>query len=164
VKRLQRRVKRTRKGDFELHIPKVERDILRGLPDELRRVLSSDDPALERLFPAAYGDDVERSKEFEGLVRGDLMAQRLGSVEVMEATIDAPRVDEDQLLAWLGAINDLRLVMGTRLGVTEDDPVEVADDDPKVGAYALYYYLGWLEEQVVEALAEGIDPTGTVED
>ena len=157
-------MRRTRRGQFELHLPKVERDILRSLPDELRRVLSSDDPVLGRLFPAAYGDDVERSNEFDRLVRGDLMAKRMGSIEVMEATIDANRVDEDQLLAWLGAINDLRLVLGTRLEVTEDDPVEVPDDDPQVGAYALYYYLGWLEEQVVEALASGMDPAGTSSD
>jgi hypothetical protein len=164
MKRLQRRVRRTRRGDYELRIPRVEREILRSLPGELRAVLSSDDPALERLFPPAFGDDVVRNAEFEELVRGDLMAQRMGSIEVMEATIDADRVDEEQLLAWLGAINDLRLVLGTRLDVTEDDPPEVSDDDPRVGAYALYYYLGWLEEQVVAELADGVDPAGTVGD
>ncbi len=164
MKRLQRRVRRTRRGDYELRIPRVEREILRSLPGELRAVLSSDDPTLERLFPPAFGDDVVRNAEFEELVRGDLVAQRMGSIEVMEATIDADRVDEEQLLAWLGAINDLRLVLGTRLDVTEDDPPEVPDDDPRVGAYALYYYLGWLEEQVVAELAAGVDPTGTAGD
>jgi hypothetical protein len=164
VKRNARRVKRTRRGDYELHIPQVEREILRTLPGELRKVLSSADPARSRLFPPAYGDDTERNEEFEQLVGDDLMAQRMGSIEVMEATIDAQRVDEDQLLAWLGAINDLRLVLGTRLDVTEDDPIEVPDTDPRVGAYALYYYLGWLEEQVVAELAAGVDPAGTTKD
>jgi hypothetical protein len=164
VRRLQRRVRRTRRGDYELRIPQVEREILRTLPGELRKVLSSDDPARSRLFPPAYGDDAQRSEEFEQLVGDDLLAQRMGSIEVMEATIDAERVDEDQLLAWLGAVNDLRLVLGTRLDVTEDDPVEVPDTDPRVGAYALYYYLGWLEEQVVAELAAGVDPSGTAPD
>jgi hypothetical protein len=164
MRRLQRRVKRTRRGDYELRIPQVEREVLRTLPGELRKVLSSDDPARSRLFPPAYGDDAQRNEEFERLVGSDLLAQRMGSIEIMESTIDAERVDEDQLLAWLGAINDLRLVLGTRLDVTEDDSIEIPDSDPRVGAYALYYYLGWLEEQVVAELAAGVDPAGTARD
>jgi hypothetical protein len=156
-----RRVKRTRRGDYALRLPRVEREILRALPRQLREILSSDDPALGRLFPPAYGDDAERNREYEQLVRGDLVAQRMGSIEVMEATIDAERVDEEQLLAWLGAINDLRLVLGTRLDVTEDDAPEFDETDPQAAPYALYYYLGWLEEQVVEELAAGVDPAGS---
>jgi hypothetical protein len=133
-----------------------------SLPDQLRALLGTDDPALERLFPPAYRDDPEKEAEYRGLVRDELRDAKLGSLEVMSATIDADRLDEDQLLAWLGSINDLRLVLGTRLGVTEDlDPDALADDDPATPAYALYFYLGWLEEQVVEALAAGIDPAGT---
>jgi hypothetical protein len=163
MRNLQRRVRRTRRGDYELRIPQVEREILRALPGRLREILSSDDPALSRLFPPGYGNDAERNQEFEQLVRGDLLDHRMTSIEVMEATIDARRVDEDQLLAWLGAINDLRLVLGTSLEVTEDDAAEIPDTDPQAGAYALYYYLGWLEEQVVEELAAGVDPAGTPE-
>jgi uncharacterized protein DUF2017 len=156
VKGFQVRVKRTRRGDFELHLPKEERAILRALPGQLRELLASDDPAVDRLFPPAYPDEPDLQSEYDGLVRGDLTKQRLGSVEVMEATIDASQVSEDQLLAWLGALNDLRLVLGTKLGATEDtDPEDIADDDPLAPSYALYYYLGWLEEQVVEALSPG---------
>jgi hypothetical protein len=161
MRKVQRRVRRTRRGDYELRIPEAERQILRTLPGQLRDILSSDDPALARLFPPAYGDDVEGNEEFERLVKGDLLAHRMTSLEVMEATIDARRVDEEQLLSWLGAINDLRLVLGTRLDVSEDDMPEMEETDPLVGAYALYYYLGWLEEQVVEELAAGVDPAGT---
>jgi uncharacterized protein DUF2017 len=138
--------------------------MLRSLPDQLRRLLKEGDPALERLFPPAYTDDPERQEEYEGLVGEDLMAGRLSSVDVMEATIDAQRLDEEQLLAWLGAVNDLRLVLGTRLDVTEDLYEQpLAEDHPEAPAFALYFYLGWLEEQVVEALAESLDPSGTVE-
>lgn len=153
MKRSPVRVRRTRRGDFELDIPREERILLRSLPQQLRELLSSDDPALERLFPPAYPDDADLQSEYERLVRGDLLHQRLTSVEVMEQTIDASRVSEEQLLAWLSSLNDLRLVLGTRLGATEDDdPEDIADDDPQAPAYAVYYYLGWLEEQVVEAL------------
>ncbi|MFN2589602.1 MAG: DUF2017 family protein [Actinomycetota bacterium] len=159
------RVRRTRRGTFELRLPPEERAILRSLPAELRDLLESDDPALQRLFPVAYPDDPERAAEFEEMVRDDLLAQRRSALDVMEATLNAKRIDEDQLTAWLGAINDVRLVLGTRLEVTEDmDPDDVTSDDPRAPALALYYYLGWLEEQIVAVLAEGIDASGAAED
>jgi hypothetical protein len=155
--RTQRRVKRTRRGDFDIRLPEAEREILRALPDQLRDLLQSTDPTVRRLFPPAYQDDPELNAEYEQLVRGDLMAGKLKSLEIMEATIDAHRISEDQLIAWLGALNDLRLTIGTRLEVTEDlDPEGIADSHPQAHVYALYFYLGWLEEQVVEELASGL--------
>jgi hypothetical protein len=161
VKHLQPRVKRTRRGDFRLQLPSAEREVLRSLPSQLRELLGTSDPALERLFPPAYADDPLAQADYEELMGGDLLSQKLTSIEVMERTIDADRLDEEQLVAWLGAINDLRLVLGSRLDVTEEMyEKEMPDDDSRAPTYALYAYLGWLEEQVVEALAEGIDPRG----
>lgn len=154
--RMQRRIRRTKRGEFDLRLPGEERAILRALPEQLRELLRSTDPTVRRLFPPAYRDDPERNDEYEQLVRDDLMASKLNSLEIMEATIDAHRITEDQLLAWLGALNDLRLTIGTRLDVTEDlDPEGIPDTHPQAQLYALYFYLGWLEEQVVEELASG---------
>lgn len=159
---IQRRVKRTRRGDFQLRLPRSEREVLRALPDQLRELLDSKDPAVARLFPPAYQDDAEENREYEQLVRADLVAGRMKSIEIMEATIDAARVTRDELLAWLGSLNDLRLTLGTRLGVTEEMYADgVPDSDPQAPLYALYFYLGWLQEQVVEELASEIDPGGS---
>jgi hypothetical protein len=147
-------IRRTRKGQFELRIPSEEREVLRSLPGELRELLATDDPALARLFPPAHPDDPGLDAEYRDLTRGELLSGRLTSLQVMEATIDAERLDEEQLLAWLGAVNDLRLVLGTRLDVTEETPYEeVARDDPRAPAFVLYVYLGVLEEEIVDALA-----------
>ena len=155
------RIRRTRRGDFELRLPPAERDVLRSLPSQLRALLRSDDPALERLFPPAYADDARMEEEYRGLVREDLLAARERSLDVMASTIDANRLDEEQVLAWLGAINDLRLVLGTRLEVTEElYETGLPDDDPRAVPFAIYAYLGWLQEQVVGALASGLDPAG----
>jgi hypothetical protein len=162
MRRSEQRIRRTRRGDFELRLPSHERDVLRTLPRQLRDLLSTRDPALARLFPPAYADDPERDAEYERMVRGDLVAARQSSLQVMEESIDAKRLTEEQLVAWLGALNDLRLVLGTRLDVTEDlseDPPDPAG--PEAAAHALYFYLGWLEEQAVDALASGLDPAGT---
>ena len=161
---LFRRVRRTRRGDFQVRLPAEERDLLRSLPGQLRQLLGTDDPALERLFPPAYADDAAADEEYRRLMRDDLVQARAGALEVMAATIDADRLTEDELTAWLSAINDLRLVFGTRLDVTEDmyeDP-PTEPDDPRTRPFALYSYLGWLEEQVVEALAAGLPEEGTV--
>jgi len=155
------RVKRTRGGDFQLKLPPAERDVLRSLPGQLRQLLGTDDPALERLFPPAYRDDPLAQADYEEMVRGDLISTKLTSIDVMEQTIDTERLSEDQLVAWLGAINDIRLVLGTRLEVTEETyEEEIPDDDARAPTYALYAYLGWLEEQVVAALSEAIHPAG----
>jgi hypothetical protein len=131
-----------------------EREVLRALPTQLREILDTDDPSLRRLHPPAYQDDPERDAEYRRLVRDDLLRQRLQALEVMEATIDAGTLDQEQMTAWLGAINDFRLVLGTRLDVTEEMYQEgIPPEDPRAATFALYQYLGWLEEQVVSALA-----------
>jgi hypothetical protein len=161
MKGVQPRVRRTRRGDFQLKLPQVERDVLRSLPTQLRQLLGTDDPALERLFPPAYRDDPLAQADYEEMVHGELISKKLTSIDVMEQTIDTERLTEEQLLAWLGAINDLRLVLGTRLEVTQEMyEEEMPDDDARAPTYAVFAYLGWLEGQVVEALSEGIDPVG----
>lgn len=150
------RVKRTRKGDFLLRLTANERDVLRTLPEQLRGILSgspADDPGLRRLFPPAYMDDAARNEEYDRLVRDDLLAGRLASVETLERTVDAARLGREELEAWLAAINDLRLVLGSRLGVTEETTgAEFERDDPRAATFALYVFLSVLEEDVVGAL------------
>jgi Domain of unknown function (DUF2017) len=154
MRRFAPRVKRSRRGDYELRLPEGERDMLRTLPAQLRDVLPTGDLSVRRLFPPAYADDAGREDEYRSLVHDDLLAGHLAALEVMELTIDARRLSEEQLTSWLAALNDLRLVLGTRLDVTEETYQEEMDpEDPDTPAYALFFYLGWLEEQVVEALA-----------
>jgi hypothetical protein len=153
-------IRRTRRGDFELRLEAKERDILRGLPDQLRRLIEHEDPtsdpAMARLYPPAYEDDPIRNLEFERIAGDDLTSQRLASITAMEGSIDAERLTEDQLLAWLGVMNDLRLVLGTRLEITEETTEnDFARDDPRSTTFAVYSYLTWLVDAIVRAL----DPT-----
>lgn len=152
------RVKRVRGGRFALRISGAERDVLRSLPAQLRQLMTGHDvganPDLRRLFPAAYPDDPEKAAEYDAMVRDDLVAQRLAAIDVMERTIDSDRLSEEELLAWLSSINDLRLVLGTRLDVAEDlSELDVTADDPRAESLALYAYLSLLEEDAVAALS-----------
>ena len=151
------KIRRLRDGSYAVSLETWERDLLRTLPAQLRDLLSTDDPALERLYPPAYVDDDERNDEYQRLMRGDLIERRTTSIDVMESTIDATSLDEEQLTAWMGAVNDLRLVLGTRLDVSED-PLEdqIDEDDPRAPAFALYGYLGHLQETIVAALSSAL--------
>jgi hypothetical protein len=72
----------------------------------------------------------------------------------MAATVDAERLTREQLESWLGALNDLRLVLGTRLEVTEDMyETGMPAGDPRAQPFALYQYLTWLQEMTVASLA-----------
>ncbi|MBA3654828.1 MAG: DUF2017 family protein [Actinobacteria bacterium] len=147
-------IRRTRKGDFTLAISIEERDVLRSLPRQLRELLGGNDPSLARLFPPAYLEDPDLESEYKGLMAGDLRDSHGAALDVMEATVDADRLDEQQLSAWLVGLNQLRLVLGTRLDITEDDiETEVDPQDPRHPAFSLYYYLTYLQDQVVGALS-----------
>ena len=157
------RVRRGRGGGYDLDLPAGERELLRSLPGQLRELFETapGDPAVGRLFPPAYEDDPQKNAEYEELTRNDLVSGRLGALRVMEETAGAEHLEEEQLAAWLGAVNDLRLVLGTRLDVTEETyerpPVEKG---PDAEAFAVFVYLGMLEEQIVEALATSLDQPG----
>ena len=153
-----RRVARRADGQFDVDLPPEERSLLRSLPSSMRLALTegtpADDPALARLNPKAYPEDVELEAEYRDLIGNELDEGRMAAFDTLEATADAPTLDESQLQAWMRAINDTRLLLGTRLAVTEDPATrDVPDDHPDAQAIAVYDYLSWLEEQVVEALA-----------
>jgi hypothetical protein len=150
--------KRTRTGTFRLKLGREEREALRWLCGQMRELLAGDvdegDPAVARLFPPAYGPDHEdKNAEYSRLMRDELLTGRLGALEVVAESVDASEVTEEQLVAWMGALNDIRLVLGTRLEVTEDME-EVPDDDPRAPMFGLYQYLTWLQSDVIDALQE----------
>jgi hypothetical protein len=129
---------------------------LRTLPDQLRTLLAEEDPSLVRLFPPAYADDPEADAEYRRLVRNELIDGKLAALSELERTAAADRLDEEQLGAWLGALESLRLALGTQLEVTEDTYDAFEPDDPHAPELALYGWLSWLQDQVVRALAAGL--------
>ena len=149
-----RRIERTREGDFLLSLPPVERDLLRHLRAELEELLDAapDDPSLRRLFPPAYDDEADET-EYRGLMRDELLGGRRRALQVLEQTADRDRLSAEEAQAWLTALNDLRLVLGTRMDVREETLLHGLDPgDPRAPELALYAYLSWLQETLVEAI------------
>lgn len=143
-----------------LDLPVDERTALGRLLDELRTMLVSDDPEheslLERLFPPAYlaEEDAEAAADYRRLMREELVASRLTSLGVVVAALESDLAfDEDTAVAMMRSFNEVRLVLGTLLDVSEDTEFDDLDPaDPRSGQYHLYGFLGWLVEQFVEAL------------
>ncbi|HVC25743.1 MAG TPA: DUF2017 family protein [Acidimicrobiales bacterium] len=161
---LRRRISRSRRGGIDVRLPLEERALVAALPLQLERLLESapgagsePDESLRRLFPVAYARDAEAERAYSGLVRGELLEHRREALAVLAQTADAAHLSDDEADAWLGAINDLRLVLGTTLAVTEDAP-EVAEGDPGFAQWSCYAYLSYLQGELVDALASALPP------
>jgi len=147
-----------------------EAAVLTRLCEELTTLLNAggggeqSDPVLERLFPRAYLDPTEEEAEAEWqrFVHDDLVDGRRQAVATVEGSLAGALVrrgrfeltlSQEQAQAWLAVINDARLALGTRLNVTEDmDLSRLNPDDPDTAPYAVYWWLGVLEERLVDVL------------
>jgi Domain of unknown function (DUF2017) len=146
------RIHRGADGDLRLRLPEEERLLLRGVAASTRERLRDDDPALRRLFPPAY-DDAELEQEYRELTRSQLTSGREQALELLETTVDNTGLSPEEADSWLRALNDVRLVLGTELDVTEDlDWDALGPDDPRLPGLSLYAYVSWIQEQLVEAL------------
>jgi hypothetical protein len=149
-----RPIERTRKGDFRLRLSDAERALLRDLPQQLLAALAAvpDDPSLRRLRPAAYEDDADAEDEYRRLTAEGLAESRSDALRTVADTAGRDRLTADELDAWLRALTDLRLVLGTRLDVTEDTYAQEIDPrDPQAYELSVFAYLSWLQEAAVEA-------------
>ena len=93
------------------------------------------------------------------------VAAVLGQLQRAANAAQATSEDEAQAAAWLGAVNDLRLVRGTRLGITEENEANPVDEaDPDARQKIVFLWLGWIEEQLVDALAAGLPEIPDLDD
>lgn len=157
-----------KEGDrFAVDLGGGMRDLLVELCRQSRALLQaedpSSDPAIARLFPPAYQDDPLMNLEFEENLGDAPRTGKLAALDTVERTARAPTLSEDEILAWIGVVNDLRLVLGTRIDVTEeamdeDFPME----DPRYDTYRVYQVLGYLLQEMLEAV--GAPDAGDPED
>ena len=144
------------------------------------------DPALARLFPDAYGggpdvspdaegaEERRASAEFRRFTENELRARKredgLAVVRALDSLTPDPSkgtggsagavltLKPEEAKQWLGALNDLRLAIGTRLEVTDDDDSSelyaLSDEDPRKPMVMAYLWLGGLQETLVESLME----------
>jgi len=151
-------IERTETGDFLLRLGPEERGLLRRLSAELEELLAAEpeDPSLRRLRPRAYEDE-EVEREFRSLMGSELESLRVENLRGLAETAGRDRLDAEELDRWLAALNDLRLVLGTRLDVTEDQFADGFDPSaPHAYELAVYAFLTWLQEAAIDAASSGV--------
>ncbi|GAA1242614.1 DUF2017 domain-containing protein [Kitasatospora nipponensis] len=128
------------------------------------------DPALGRLFPDAYGEPGRPADpqtkaaagEFRRYTELDLRARKREDALLVIRSLDTLggrggilRTSAGDCPAWLRALNDLRLTLGVRLEVTEDDEqglYELPDDDERKPLVMAYLWFGAMQESLLEAM------------
>jgi hypothetical protein len=134
--------------------------------DDLERIFEEEtpetpeDPVLARLLPDAYQDDPEAAGEFRKYTESSLREAKKYFAQTLLDTLPPNggrvKLTGDQARDWLRALNDIRLMFGVRLEVTEDFEEQLAalsPQDPKVAAFEVYGWLGAVQESLVQALA-----------
>ena len=167
--------KRTLRGKVILNLTQDERNLLVDLYRQMQELLESpqvpensdplarlvglegptespSDPAVARLFPVAYLDDEVAAADFRRYTEPDLRSEKLSNLglvaQLLQSDTEKLELSEQQSNAWLRSLNDLRLVLGTRIGVGEDYREE-ENDDP---GFHLYDYLTYLQGSLIDAL------------
>ncbi len=151
-------VARRRPDDrFDLVLEPRLREVIASLLGELDELIEAgpDDPGLRRLNPPAYLDDPEKDEEYRLLAGDELRTSRRAAIDAVRRSIERDVLDEDELWQWLQSLNALRLVVGTRLGIEDDDtPRNVDEDDPDAPLWSIYDFTTWLQHSVVDALGD----------
>lgn len=135
-------MKARRKGALiRVDLTGTEVDLLAAMLDDFGLLLEEPDPAdpvIQRLYPDGYTDDDEASEEYRGLVGSDLRTERSGRLQACRAELPEGggrlELDAEAADRWLRVLNDLRLALGTRLEITDDN--ELDETDPSVNIYS----------------------------
>lgn len=163
-----------RRGVVRVTLDEVEIGLLRTLIDDLTDALhgmGDDDPVHQRMFPDGYRGDPDAASEYRDLTESSLLEQRLDRLG--RATAELPptagevTLDPEAAQRWLAVLNDLRLAIGTRIGIDADTSLEdqlgddvdgggPSDEPPDAAAEraarAVYVWLTALLDRLVEAV------------
>jgi hypothetical protein len=135
----------------------AELDAMLGLSPRTRAPL---DPALARLLPDAYRDDPDAAGEFRRYTEQSLRSAKQETARTVLDTLPPDggpvKLSRDEAQSWLRTLNDVRITLGVRLGVTEefeDEWRQLDPLDPRATAFEVYAWLGDVQESLVQALS-----------
>jgi hypothetical protein len=142
--------------DVVVHLELEEATLVRELVRQMRLLLlgEGDDPILGRLFPDAY-ETAEDQQAYRELVGDTLEQQKIARFDELARALGpsgsaAPALEAD---VWLSTLTDMRLALGTRLGVDEQRMAAPIDpSDPQAGMLSVLHWLGWVQEEILQAL------------
>lgn len=119
-----------------------------------------EDPVLARLLPDFAGAEERGADEISSALRSVREPELIEAKQAAIATVLATCPEHGgrvelapvQAEAWLTAVNDVRLALGTALEVREDSPEQLPADDPRAEHLPVYHWLTWLQDSLVTTL------------
>lgn len=170
-----------RDGRICATLERNEAAVLRGMVGQIREILAArsaqapadelaaitgirtgpstppEDRVLARLLPDFHRDDEVLSGGLRALREPELIdAKDVVATVVLDTCPDRGgqvRLTDEQASAWLVALNDVRLALGTVLEVTDDQPDDLPQDDPRTPHLGVYHWLTYVQESLVQVLA-----------
>lgn len=154
---------RRKKDHYQLVFLASQFEMLVALPDNLRKLLEEmdgDSPVIKRLFPAA-SSDAEVNEEFQELAAQDIRNRKLENLTIFEQTLNGARrekvvklvfvkITAEEFEFWVGFLNDMRLLLGTDIGITDDYwDAEAAYEETGDERIVLYGYLSYLQGKLL---------------
>jgi hypothetical protein len=146
-------------------------------PDELEQITGikagnaerPDNATLQRLLPdfskpddtASSGEGAPESTEslnaaLRSLREPEIIeAKRVAAQQLLDTVPDTGgrfELTEEAANAWITAVNDVRLALGTMLDIRSDGPERLPDDHPLAPHFDVYQWLTVLQEYLVLAL------------
>lgn len=121
------------------------------------------DETMKRLLPDFYRPQTEHPAGTGTAESLNSALRSLHEPEIIEAKRQAAQrvldtvpegggkfeITEDDAHAWAASVNDVRLALGTMLGVGPEGPGELPPDDPMAGHVDVYQWLTVLQEYLV---------------
>ena len=143
-------------GSYKIEIANWQKELFRNLVGEVNGIISDGkNPLGNLLFPTAYQNDIDANNEFDFLTKSDLEESHLLALRILEEVPEVGEVSEETLLKMMQAINILRLVLGSRLEITDEDiPIEITEDDPDRSLWLIYHLLGENLSRIVDSMID----------
>ncbi|NNH74589.1 DUF2017 domain-containing protein [Nocardia uniformis] len=124
-----------------------------------------DDPRLRRLLPEFHrkepgspdADRADLNSALRSLHEPDIIEAKVAAGQVVLETLPPEggkvTLSPEQADAWLTAVNDIRLALGTALDISTETPDSFDSDDPRAPHLDVYHWLTWMQDSLLQALA-----------
>ena len=115
-----------------------------------------DDDVLLRLLPDAYQNDKKASQEFRRFTERSLREIKTKRANLVLENLPEPDqailIKPKDFEAWLTVLNDVRLALGTRVGIDGTDEEELTGEEETDHAREIYSWLTWLQSNLLEEI------------
>lgn len=150
-------VRKRADGDWEVLLDGTVRVMLEDALSGVSELLETpDQQMLRRLQPPTYLDDPEREAGYRLLAGEELRTSQQAAIDVLRSVFSDGTATDEQLWAAIRALNSVRLVAGTVLGIENDadgPPEDLDPQDADHGMWVLYELTGWTQYHIVQALS-----------